>query len=185
MTEISPFALQHPEIATAYAHVMGSTTIPLDVQEILFPVWKYAVQSGIPRLEQCSLFMLTEMQWEWETFDVWHTHFKATAQWPYVWRQEDSNFPHIERYNATRQHRRARLRLLVHTLFHVATNIRLCSKTSENWMFHSESATSSAGCPVEEAIALQYADSMILNDWRTWPPFFPGDRTNVRMMRKT
>jgi hypothetical protein len=34
-------------------------------------------------------------------------------------------------------------------------------------------------CPVEQAIAQEFAGKVDLMDWRTMPPFFPGDRSMI------
>ena len=186
MAEPGSFARKAPHIELAFKHIFGDCVIDPDLTRALLPVYVHAHQSGRAALEPLALAVLTGEKWEWPWFESWHKAFSEESMWPYMWRHEGSDFPHIVRNSATGQLRQARVHILCHTLSNVITNIHNFVLEQE---FPGERllrlSPPTGDCEVEPLVAANYAPDMKNEDWRTWPPFFPGDRSHAKLIRRS
>jgi hypothetical protein len=180
MAEISSFALPIENIAEAYQHVMGETNVDPELCRLILPLYAYANQTGSPKLEPLALAILEEVKWDWPWYKSWYAHFEQTKSWPYMWNNGEKDMAHMLRYSATRQLRRHRVAMLAHSLSHISVNVRTFHKSKDFMEKRGWELTSSIGCVVEDEVKAQFLASVELSDWRTWPPFFPGDRTSIK-----
>jgi hypothetical protein len=179
MADPDSLATPAEDIRQAFAHVVVPCGLDPDLYDVLIEGYIYALQTGSPKLPSLSLMMLSESEWDWKWFDQWLTDFEEADQWPYMWRHDESNFPYIKSKNATRKFRFAKVHILAHTISHISVNVRRFRNTQEFKRDRVLRLSPSIGCPVEDAVAVDFQSSMTLEDWRTWPPFFPGDRSNA------
>jgi hypothetical protein len=179
---VSDFATAEAHIAESYTFVMDSTDVPMDLREALLPIWIYAHQSGNPKIEPPALAILGEFKWTWKPFEDWLETFKKAGRWPYMWEKFD--IPDLVKRDSQWKLRQARVRLLAHTLSMSAYKCRDGHKDhslhrSRGWHIPS------IKCPVEDEVAAALLNSIDLDDWRTWPPFFPGDRSSLHVKPRT
>jgi hypothetical protein len=172
----SPFATPASAISDAWNFVLASTTIPEDLREALLPAYVYAHRSGNPKLEAPALAILGAYRWEWPSFEEWLERFRETGEWPYIWNQND--IPALVKRDSQWKLRQARVEVLAHTLAMTAYNARDCTGKSALMLRHGWSLVDIRD-PVEMRIAQQIKRRIDVSDWRTWPPFFPGDRTSL------
>lgn len=165
---VSTFATDKKFIVEAWRHVMADTTISASNQEALLPKFITGHRSGDPRRELNALLPLREAEWQWPVFEKWDAEFNRLGQAPYMWEHIFSEFGDKE----------LKFRLLCHTLTKSVFACRDGSKTA-NWHKRNGWRFFSTGCPIEKAVADQMKDQVDLDDWRTWPPFFPGDRNSL------
>jgi hypothetical protein len=140
--------------------------------------------------------------WVWPWFDEWREKFRQAQAWPGMWTEiaeldqeapppdpdeEDDYGMTPEGVQATLAE--AQVELLHHSVsmmgYRLRDMVNLLNRSSspEVWRIK---LTSIAGCPVEEAIAAQFADAvagwMPGQDFPPLPPYFPGDRTSVDLV---
>jgi DNA-binding cell septation regulator SpoVG len=142
-----------------------------------------AHQSGDPRAERhVVLDVLSGQTWSWDQFDRWLARFSAEDRWPRMWAdvREAGRDQNQDLMNT------ARCGLLHHTLVLKSYRARDGMKPAYVAMMKKRGWDYSfADCPVEQEIALAMRHGVTLDDWRTYPPFFPGDRTMIVIKRRT
>jgi hypothetical protein len=181
MIDNSRFANGEDFIREAFEQVLQPCNLESGLHKVLLVSYVYANQSGIPKLEPLSLMLLSEITWNWPWFNEWYSAFKEVGAWPSMWKQEASNFPHIERHNASRQLRIAKVYILAHTISMVTCRVRDFNKWKLNSVSKELNLLSLPECRVECEVAADYSSTIKASDWTTWPPFFPGDRTSVTL----
>jgi hypothetical protein len=172
------FAPSIENISDAFNHVLREARIEKVLSKVLFESLTFAIQSGRPKMVPLALATLRESTWSWPDYDYWLAEFIAAKTWPYMWGEYQHNYPNLIRRSATGQMKNAKIELLAHTLTLTTYNVRRWQKNrgnliSRGWQFNH------VGCKVEKAIAESFQHKIVPNDWKTWPPFFPGDRSSL------
>jgi hypothetical protein len=170
------FATPTEHIVESFNFVLESTNIPLELREAILPAWIFAHQSGNPRFSTPALAILGEFHWDWGSFDVWLDRFQRRNRWPYMWNREE--LPLLVKRGSAWKLRQARVGILAHTLSMSASG---CRDGVQRAPYLKERGwrVSSIKCPVEDEIAAEMKSTISIDDWRTWPPFFPGDRNRI------
>lgn len=160
-----------PFAATAFTSVMAEIAARPGLKEGIYPLWAEAYARGDPRAAKASLGALTSARWSWPVFDEWRQEFERRGRWPYMW---DS----IGRRELRARRVAARAELLQHFLFRCACTCRDGTRMAPYYRRYGWRLIG-VGCEVEGQIAEERTALVDLDDWRTWPPFFPGDRTSM------
>ncbi|HMJ43208.1 MAG TPA: hypothetical protein VK522_13115 [Pseudolabrys sp.] len=183
LTVISPFATEMTHIIDGLNHAIDRTTIDPTVRGVLMAAWGSAHQSGDPRAERRALNSLNHSEWTWPWFEDWLRHFQSHRQWPYMWRQEQIPDALAERNIKALED--AAIGLLSHTIGTTVYRCRDNEKGHGRFLKQRGWDFVSLGCPVEDAIAAGNLATVDLDNWHTWPPFFPGDRSHMLARRAT
>ncbi|MFK5979753.1 MAG: hypothetical protein QM488_12795 [Rhizobiaceae bacterium] len=175
---VSKFATDKEYISEAYYYVMSGTRISADLHEKLLPAFVQAHQSGDPKKELHALKPLNTAEWQWPMFDLWSKAFQQINIWPYMWDKFD--IPDLLADQQSEECKRALVKLLCHNLSMTTYTCHKALKGSQkDWFSRHGWRLVSINDPVEDKIAEDLKDQVLLDDWRTWPPFFPGDRTSM------
>lgn len=172
------------EHKSAFSFVMDQTSVSTQLRNLFFPLWNYTMLTGDTNLNPLALAILTETHWEWGHHHKWFEVFAEDKQWPYMWRQDRSNYPHMVRYSATQQMRKARVELLAHYLFGVTANVMRFERSRGYLRKRGIDVYPVQDCPIEYSVARDFAEFVNPDDWTTWPPYFPGDRNSISLKRE-
>jgi hypothetical protein len=170
------FATPAEQITQSFSFVLEETDIPLELREAILPLWIYVHQNGNPKFDVSSLAVLGEFEWAWKPFEDWSAKFGEANRWPYMWQREE--LPDLIKRGSAWKLRQARVKIFAHTLtmsaFSCRDGVRRAPYLKKfGWR------VSSIKCPVEDEVSAKKKDTVIIDDWRTWPPFFPGDRSHI------
>ena len=160
----------------AAEHVLASITVPAETLQTVRKHWIRAFRSGSPRIIRLALTPLANTNWDWPEFDRWQTRFKEIQEWPYMWSR--CNVPEAIEAGDANWLRQAKIDVLDHTLMTKAYS-RVRFERMANFFSERGWRIADGGCKVERQIAELCKPDVSMNDWQTWPPFFPGDRSSV------
>lgn len=160
---------------SAYVDTFSATTVDSQLVEGMLPIWLRGYRSGDLKFERAALYPLLdpEIPFKWSAFSEWRSIFAKEGELPERWqflqeRIKDRRLALREDmvlilgitistaiYNrrTAAQHREGDLRVRVYDIF--------------------------SNCPVGLRIGRSKLSALIPGDWRTYPPYFPGDQSSV------
>lgn len=169
------FAPTSTEMIFVYQSVMNEIKLSETLYNCMLPMWPNGQRKGDTKLTLAALSPLAGLySWKWDAFDIWRKRFKRDSLVPASWAWADDeakSWPNP--WHAKRM-------LLLHDTLSSAVRSRseflkwqAPHRIGKEWEFeHSP-------CPVEAVVAKEYAGTLSLADWSTWPPFYPGDRSRL------
>lgn len=179
----SPFATPTAHVHAAFDHVMqGVRGLTPEQLAALKTAYTEAHQAGDPRAEIRAFRAAgAEAPVKWPAFDAWLERFDREGLFPHLWRpiaRICASAAHEGEAPAAADLQGSMLELLAHT---VSSTAFACRDHDRNGRFISSRGwrLSGAGDVVEDALAAEHLAGVRLDDWRTWPPFFPGCRTSL------
>jgi hypothetical protein len=166
-------------VVETYMHVMGLTSIKPDLVKGMLPLWLHGFQTGDFRLQTAALGPLRspDISFVWPFFTDWLEHFRAAKLLPRAWEGFADQVK-----DRRLGFRDERVPLLADVLMRTVYSRREASQ-------HAATSDSSLriysydlipDCEASESIVKEQLARLVPGDWRTYPPFFPGDRTQVR-----
>lgn len=171
------------EVADTYLHVLGLTTIKPDIVKGMLPLWLHGHQKGDPRIQEAALGPLRspEISFFWPWFIEWLEHFREARLLPRAWE------PFADRVMDRRLGLRdERIPLLADVLSRTVWNRGEASKHAARndpslpgWK-RTYSYELVPDCEASESLLPDRRTHFVAGDWRTYPPYFPGDRTSVQ-----
>lgn len=178
----SDVTLPLPEVAEIYFEVLATTTIKDHYIRGMLPLWLYGYQKGDAVMQEAAFGPLCTdgVSFVWPWFLEWLDHFRSEQLLPRSW---ESFADHVK----DRRHglRKERIPLLADTLWRTVWNRRAakqhasCCGGSDDLRRVYEYVLV-AGCEASESILPDKLLRLVPGDWRTYPPYFPGDRTSVQ-----
>lgn len=170
-----PDTFPESEAVACFFHVFEQTTVALDVVETLLPLWLKGYREGDPRFERAALYPLMEpdIPFKWPVFNAWRATFAKTGELPDRWT-----------YLASRiKDRRLSLREDMTLILQITIASSICNRrlAAQHAQLSSPAQTFelSTFCPVEAQIGRDKLLTHIPGDWRTYPPYFPGDQSTI------
>ena len=168
------------QVVQIYFDFMAMTSIKDHIIRGMLPLWLYGYQKGDRRLQEAAFGPLrTEgVSFVWPWFLEWRETFRELKLLPKSWEYFADQL---------RDHRLAlrdeRVPLLADTLAWTIHNRREA-------LIHADAPTYgprksaylysiNSDCEASLSLAAQRLASLIPGDWRTYPPYFPGDRSQV------
>lgn len=179
-SEISFDASLGPEeraipLINVFLRVAEATDINSSWRGGLALLWATAVLRNNTKDAYSALLPLTEIKWEWPDFDTMRDWLVRDDRWPTPWHHYAS---------AAKDRRKMmkveRVKIFAATLTAAARSQRLATDDfidalkSDGWTLTSDSE-----------VALPYIEALKHrinpDDWRTWPPLYPGDQSMIRI----
>lgn len=160
-------------LISVFLNVMEATTIPSGWKAGLAVLWTVSRLERRPGRDISALLPLTEIDWDWPDFDAMREWLVRDDCWPSPWHHYAAAAK-----DGRRKMKVERVKLLAASLntaaksqqFATAENIS--SMKTEGWTVISDSEP-----------AMRYIKSQVhrvdIDDWRTWPPLFPGDQSRL------
>lgn len=138
-------------------------------------LWAVAMLKGDSKEAFAALLPLTEIPWDWPDFDYMRDWLVRDDRWPSPW--------HL--YEAAAKDRRKKMKVERVKIFAAslltAARSQATATPSYIEMLRTEGWTVSS----DSEVALPYIRALThrirIDDWRTWPPLYPGDRSQVRV----
>lgn len=171
---MAQFGDSDDDLKQVYDHVMSGTTVKPFVAEALFPLWLVGYRRGEPKYERAAFYPLMDpdIMFQWNWFTQWRKVF-AEGDMPYSW------------LNMARRIKDKRLglredmaQLLSKTIGMAIINRRSAFQhTRSSWP--NRHLNVSADCDVSRRIATQRLQGVLVGDWQTYPPYFPGDTASL------
>ncbi|MFN4017132.1 MAG: hypothetical protein ACK4JB_17470 [Reyranella sp.] len=163
---------------------MASTNLPQSISEPAYVPWRDAFWSGDPRKELTVVRKALDGQsfrWFWleDAFGWIERHIYPEFGWPYCWRtpvRKSLKLPEsmIDLLAGD-------LARMVYAGRDRAGYERLRRGRPGSRGVYEAVLTAGLGCPAEDAIARHFCTRFAAGDGLSWPPFFPGDRSGVRV----
>lgn len=162
------------EEAATFRHAFAETSVKAFVVEAMLPLWQVGSQRGEPKYQISALYPLLnpDVSFNWPWFDKWRTRF-AAGEMPDTWI-----------YLASRiKDKRLGLREdKVNMMANVIGSLLLNRRSA--WQHVNTPGlrpvyTVHSQCAVSAAIAKEFSDTLQPGNWRTYPPYFPGDTSWV------
>jgi hypothetical protein len=171
------FALQSDYIVAGFNHVMAQTDLSADIHAAILPAWIYAVQSGNPRFGPAALRLLIEVDWTWTRYETLLAGFREMKSWPVMWKH--CGFDQLDGRHGDRSWRKCKVRLLSHTIWSTGVECRLATESGPGMARKGWRLAVVGDCPFEVKVAAGMEAQVVIGDFTTYPPFFPGDRTMI------
>lgn len=174
------------EIAATYLQVLGETTVKPDIVKGMLPLWLHGHLNGDPRLTEAALAPLRspDIAFSWPWFDEWRDRFRRAGILPRVW---DDFSAMVD--DGRRGLRDQRVGLLNQT---IAARIYNRHRAGQHLALLSGLSPAAAqlrhftlrtDCEASEVVSREKLASVDPRDWLTYPPYFPGDSTDVSLLR--
>lgn len=179
---VSSFAPDEVYMRWGWERIMASTDLPQSISEPAYAPWRDAFWSGDPRGASTVVRKALDglsFRWFWleDAFRWIEREIYPDFCWPYCWRtpvRKSLRLP--ESMVALLADDIGRM---VYAARDRAGYERL--KGSRGRGVYEAVLTSGLGCPAEDAIARGFSARFAAGDGLSWPPFFPGDRSGVRI----
>lgn len=161
-------------LCEAFQHVIDQTTIPDNWRIGLLLLWLRSQLQDRGTNDFIALMSLTELDWDWPAFDQTRRTFNENDMWPSPWHHYRKVAADVRRPMRTE-----RVKLLVTTLRTAVASReayesdRLARMKQFGWSVYCQS-------DVAHGYVMTLSQKMDIDDWRTWPPFFPGDVSSVQ-----
>lgn len=179
MTQIASVA----ELIDCYRHVLGGTSVRSEIVDCMLPLWLHGQMRGDPRLEEAAFGPLaTEgISFSWPWFSEWLERFRKEKLLPVRWE------PLADQIKDRRLgFRHERIPLLAHTLARLVYN----RMRAEQQVGYADVRRAGSGrfqvsseCEASRTIAEERLPLLVPGDWRTYPPYFPGDTSSIHWVR--
>lgn len=164
---------REPALCDAFRLIMSQTTVSSEIINELEENWVRDQVLERGKNVHKILSPLKDHQWDWEEFDAIRRVFREQNMWPTPWHQyrkagEDPSNP------MTAQ----RVKIL-------ATSLRTAAASRESARGDKYDRILENGWHIrcDSKVARPFVDHMTqtlrIIDWRTWPPFYPGDVSNI------
>ncbi len=163
-----------------FRHVLSQTTLKPQIIDGVLPLWLHGWSMRDGRMEAAALAPLSSegISWRWPALDETCSRFRKYDDLPETWR----HFIAPEEQTRWKSSiRRARTMILARTIRATIMNRYTATQHSPDmssffWRngvgFHSPGAA-------DLMIAEEHRGQLVICDWRTYPPYFPGDETSV------
>lgn len=162
-----------PALMDAFNHVMDQTTVPGNWRIGLLMLWIQSQLVDHGAQDFAALSPLTEIEWDWPAFNKVREIFRRDDAWPSPWHHYKAAAKDLRRPMKVE-----RVKLLM-------VNLRMTLAAREGCQGDRLDRILRHGCTVrcESAVALPYvtaaSDVLDPSNWKTWPPYFPGDTSTV------
>lgn len=162
-----------PFLRDAFRHVLAQTTIGLSLRSDLEEAW---VRDQILERGKNALNILAPLKtsyWAWEDFETIRQIFRQNDTWPSPWLQckKAASDPDNPRHTQ-------RIKILATSL-----QTALASRESARGKKYERIAQHGWSIRCKSDAARPFVDHFSKNikvlDWRTWPPFYPGDTSRI------
>ncbi|WP_375591735.1 hypothetical protein [Chitiniphilus eburneus] len=164
------FCPSRQDVELGFGDVMGTVECPDEAKARVLELFDTALCRGDARQAVDAIrATLDEFGWRWPWCEQWADEFAHMRQYPYMWK-------------SPRPDDLATCVLLEHTLSsriyaigHIKQYRESLAYEPQRWRLE----YSHIGCPVEVAISQAVGPARL----DAAPPFFPGDRTRLRLVR--
>ncbi len=163
-----------------YRHVFSQTTMKPEVSEGMLPLWLHGWVNRDQRLEKAALMPAGgDVSWGWSAVHTFRDRFINLGSWPKVWEMYLDLDNLRDRRRGLKSEMVELLRRTIAETIHNRANAAQDNPdpTSFSWRhgyeFHCDG-------DVERTVAEEHRSTLVLGDWRTYPPYFPGDTTRIR-----
>lgn len=176
-------SLPTTDVVDCYLFVLSGTTVKDDISKAMLPLFLHGQTTGNTRLTTAAFGpLLSEgMSFSWPWFDEWLEHFRSEHLLPERW----------EAFADKVKDRRGRITveripLLADTIGWMCHNRRLANQHASylqaelNGHRKVFSYALKSECAASQSLHARRLERLVPGDWRTYPPFFPGDRTMIR-----
>ena len=168
-----------------YHHVMAQTTIRDDLRIAILPLWLMVFFDQHQSIRM-AMSPLEYVAWSWPAFDEARRWFKAHGTWPRDWEGLTDDMSDLRR--AVRREQATLLdRNIRQTIFsrmRQAQFFEAFGQPSSMDGWYDRSPAARAACAASQALVDERSKGLRSDDWKTWPPYFPGDTSSV-MTRRT
>lgn len=162
------------EAREAFDHVMAGTTVKPFVAEAMFPLWLVGFRRGEPKYQRAAFYPLMdpEISFQWPWFVEWRGVF-AKGEMPDSW-----TFMAMRIKDQRLALREDMVQLLSLTISATIGN-RHDAAAHARSPGGSRPFRALSSCPLSEQIATGRLSALVPGDWRTYPPYFPGDASSI------
>lgn len=165
-------------IIDTYHVVLAELSIEPVVREAMLPLWLHGYLLGDPKYTDAALMPLSagRISWRWPLFQHWLKKARDEGLWPEGW-----NHFREEGRDRRRSLRVQQVELLPVWLMSKIANRRDAARKVPNDIFDRWGWHLSTFGDDNEKLTEGCASGVSLDDWRTYPPFFPGDHTRISL----
>lgn len=177
---MSDFATDPKFIRQGYQEVIRGVKFGWNDGDALLKSYTTAHRSGDPRKEiQAIAGKLKGKPWSWPDLERAATEFQPLGVWPVVWTELEISAPlHWDHVPD-----KARFELLNQTLASAIYRVR----DMAGWLTVIKDGVGSLRlrvsddrCEASKVMQARYGDRIAAGDYRTLPPYFPGDTCQLR-----
>jgi len=174
------------EVVETYMHVLGMTSVKETYLNGMLPLWLYGYQKGDPRMQEAALGPLrTEgVSFIWPWFSEWRESFREAKLLPLSWLPFSD---HV--WDLRLGLRQERVAILSDVIWRTAWNRRLANQhaafddASRPRRSMAYTYDLRSDCEASQMVAARRLAGLVPGDWRTYPPYFPGDHSTVERVR--
>lgn len=172
-------------VVEIYFEFLGTTTIKDHYIRGMLPLWLYGYEKGDPRLQEAAFgpLLTPGLSFVWPWYLEWREHFREQHLLPRAWEPFADEF----------KDRRSKVGnevvpLLCQTLWQKIWNRRCAKQHAESPGYGPKKTPYSyrleADCEASCSLHKDRLVRLVPGDTRTYPPFYPGDRTRVARDRQ-
>lgn len=171
---LGAFYTPSDENAQAFVHVAAATTIPRLSVYTIAENWAARVRAKHKSSANITAKDLSALDWTWPDFDTMVEELLRENLWPTPWHHYEA------KVKAGKDLREIRAKIFVQTARTAAASLR---KSSDR-RFMSQVDVEGWHVYVDSDVGAHFVDngrtlSVRVNDWKTWPPLYPGDQSRL------
>lgn len=178
LDDLSPIA-PIEVVVDAYRSVFAATTVKKEIVEGMLPLWLHGHISGQARIARAALAPLRDrdVSWGWPLFDHSRARFRQMNLWPESW-----EYFKDEALDRRRSLRDPMVDLLDRWLWQrIAARKRAADFDSDSLFNRWGWFLSSAPFENNQRLVDGMEATVVLGEADTYPPFFPGDASELRL----
>lgn len=162
-----------PALQDAFFHILGQTTVPIYIQYSVCDHWVTDQINNRGKRSLEALKPLSGIAWDWADFDRARAMFQRYDIWPSPWH----NYRKAG-MNAADPMTTQRLKIL-NTSLRTAVASREYARGEKYARLGLYGWHIRYGSPASRMYAEPLSAGVNVLDWRTWPPFYAGDTSNI------
>lgn len=166
------------QVIEVYNWVFEGATLDTAIRDAMLPLWLhgYLYQKHDRSTAALAPLCSPGIRFRWPRFENWVDRAIALNVWPERWREIKKP---SKKGRAVFDH--AVLPLLDQFIAFKIFNRRDAEKLSPDSLFHRRGWDLHSMSDQDAALVAGMEATVVLGDWRTYPPFFPGDLTTIRL----
>ena len=161
--------------AEAFIAVGRQTSMPTFALINCAETWADSIRSKSKNSTKIVTAKLNETNWSWSRFNAMQDELLADDLWPTPWHHYEA------KVKAREGLREVQAKIFIQTARTLARTLERSRDTSFAWHLRLEGWHIYTDSDVGAHYVNKRAKTVKLDDWRTWPPLYPGDLSRIEI----